>query len=306
LHSGVQFALFTHSICTRGNGIKFTHQSLCNPKISTLLKAVRKGVLERCPNFFEKLILKYLNPSPATAKGHMKHPCYGIQSTQPKSTKPSIAPIPIVPPLPLHVGKCAFLAKLHLDIPRPALMCYDTDEFIANIFCFGAFADQHSGIVYNDLTGHFPFMSYNGSVCYLVVYHYKPNAILALPISGHNNKTIFEAYITAFDELAAKGFKPKLNIMENQATKYIKKFLTEKECKLQLVEAHNHRVNAAKRTIQTFKDAFIATLPTTNLDFLIQLWDHLTPEVLNCLNMMLASCIDPSKSVYETLYGLYD
>ncbi len=66
--------------------------------------------------------------------------------------------------------------------------------------------------------------------------------------------------------------------MDNQATKYIKKNLTKEECKLQLMEPHNHRINAAKRAIQTFKDAFIAALATTNLDFLLQLWDHHTPQ----------------------------
>jgi hypothetical protein len=70
---------------------------------------------------------------------------------------------------------------------------------IANIFCFGAFADQQSGIVYNYLTGNFPFMSYDGKVCYLVVYHYKSNTILALLISGLDDKTIFDAYKSAFD-----------------------------------------------------------------------------------------------------------
>jgi hypothetical protein len=49
-----------------------------------------------------------------------------------------------------------------------------------------------------------------------------------------------------FEELALKGFTPKLNVMDNQATKHIKKFLTEHECKLQLVEPHNHRINAAE------------------------------------------------------------
>ncbi len=67
LLSGVQLAPFTHSICARGNDIKFTHQSLCNPKISTLLKGIDKGFLKRCPNLLEKLIIKYLNLSPATA-----------------------------------------------------------------------------------------------------------------------------------------------------------------------------------------------------------------------------------------------
>jgi hypothetical protein len=41
----------------------------------------------------------------------------------------------------------------------------DNDESIANVFCFGAFANKVSGVVYNDLTGNFPFMSLDGSVC---------------------------------------------------------------------------------------------------------------------------------------------
>jgi hypothetical protein len=74
IHPSITLANFTHSMKTRANGMKFMHQSLCNPKISPLLKAVRKGILKWCPNFSEKLIPKYLNPSPVMAKGHMKQP----------------------------------------------------------------------------------------------------------------------------------------------------------------------------------------------------------------------------------------
>jgi hypothetical protein len=76
--------------------------------------------------------------------------------------------------------------------------------------------------------------------------------------------------------LAAKGIKPKLNVMDNQATKHIKKILNKNDCKLQLIELHNHRVNAAERAIQTFKDAFIMALTTTDSNFPLQLWDRLT------------------------------
>ena len=61
-------ATFTHSIDTRANKVKFAHQSLCNPKISKLVKAIHKGFLTGCPNISKELVLKYLNPSPATAK----------------------------------------------------------------------------------------------------------------------------------------------------------------------------------------------------------------------------------------------
>jgi hypothetical protein len=94
-HEGAtQAASFTHSVKTRANAVKFAHQSLCNPKISTLLKAVRRGFLDGCPNLSKKLINKYLNASPATAKGHMKRPRHGIRSTTPKQVSPTgILPI---------------------------------------------------------------------------------------------------------------------------------------------------------------------------------------------------------------------
>ncbi len=75
------------------------------------------------------------------------------------------------------------------------------------------------------------------------MYYYESNAIMAMPIAGLDDQSIFNAYKANFDELAQKGFKPKLNIMDNQAMKHIKQFLTEEECKLQLVEPHNHRIN---------------------------------------------------------------
>ena len=105
-------------------------------------------------------------------------------------------------------------------------------------------------------------------------------------IANVDDCSICEAYKEIFETLENKGYKPKMNVMDNQATKYIKKFLTEKECDLQIVEPHNHRVNAAERAIQTFKDAFIAALATTDQDFPLQLWDKLAPQVQDTLNLL--------------------
>jgi hypothetical protein len=298
----------SHLVQTCANGVKFAHQSLCNPKILTLHKAICKGLLKGCPNLSKKLTLKYLNPGSATAKGHMKQPHHGIKSTCPKPTALVPLQLTIVPPpvwllLPEEFVPPALPGH---TLPSPNLIGDDCNESIASVFCFGAFADQHSGVVHNNLMGNFSFMSFNGSVCFLVLYHYKANAILAMPIQGLDDISIFNAYKTNFDSLAQKGFKPKLNFLDNQATKYIMKFLTKTECKLQLVEPHNHCVNAAKHAIQTFKDAFISTLVMTDSNFPLQLWDRLTPQVINTLNMMQASWIDPTKSAYEVLYGMYD
>jgi hypothetical protein len=149
-------------------------------------------------------------------------------------------------------------------------------------------------------------MSYDGSVCFLVLYHYKSNAIMATPITGLDDVCIFNAYKLNFNELKHKGYKPIMNVLDNQATKHTKKILTKEEGKLQLVEPHNHRVDAAERAIQTFKDALIVALTTTDRDFLLQLWDKLMMQVINTLNMMRASRINPTISVYEILHGPYD
>ena len=89
-------ALFTHSIQTWMNAARFAHQSVGNPWISKLLKAVQRGFLKGCPNLSAKLILKCLNPSPATAKSNMKRPRHGIRSTTPKSSS-SVTPCDLPP-----------------------------------------------------------------------------------------------------------------------------------------------------------------------------------------------------------------
>ncbi len=126
--------------------------------------------------------------------------------------------LPLVDTVPVSPGP-TYGARL-----EPNIIAMDDDKSIANIFCFGAFADKNSGIVYHDLTRLFLFVSFDGSVCFFVLYHYESNAILITPILGLDDMNMFNAYRTQFDELTAKGFKPKLNIIDNQG--HIKKYLT--------------------------------------------------------------------------------
>ena len=72
-------------------------------------------------------------------------------------------------------------------------------------------------------------MSIDVSMCFFVLYHYKTNTILVKPIANVDGRNIFAAYKEMFESLEAKGYKPKMNVMDNQATKYIKKFRTKKE-----------------------------------------------------------------------------
>ncbi len=82
-----------------------------------------------------------------------------------------------------------------LDLPSPVNIIANNDSSTeGNIFCFGAFADKHTGTVYIDLTGTFPFMFLEWKDCFLVVYHYKTNAISGLPIANMEEDTIILMY----------------------------------------------------------------------------------------------------------------
>ena len=179
---------------------------------------------------------------------------------------PDTVPLPALLPQPIPI----VLAQYH-NIPGliPNSNNYSNDSYnhhsfhtfkgapIANVLCFREIADKITGFVYNKCTGKFQFMSLDGNVCFFIMYHYKTNTILATLIPGLDSKSILAAYSKNFEYLVSKGYTPKLNIMDNQATKTIKAYLMPQQCKLQLVEPNNHRVNAAEHAIQTFKNHFI-------------------------------------------------
>ncbi len=151
-----------------------------------------------------------------------------------------------------------------------------------------------TGVLYSNLTGTFPFMSLEGNVCFLVVYHYETNSILALPIANFNDDSILAAYRQQFELLESKGHKIRLNVMDNQASQVIKFFCTQNNCDLMLVEPNNHRVNAAKQAIQMFKAHFISDLATTDSEFPLKLWDCSIQQVKTTLNMLHPSHLDPT------------
>jgi hypothetical protein len=99
----------------------------------------------------------------------------------------------------------------------------DASPCNANMFCFAASADKHTGTLYNNLTSAFPFLSLEGNVYFLIVYHYKTNAIMALTISGFSNETIFVAYKQQYEMLASNGHVIKFNVMDNQASQISQK-----------------------------------------------------------------------------------
>ena len=90
-----------------------------------------------------------------------------------------------------------------------------------------------------------------------------------------------------------------LHIMDNEALFFsVTNYLEIHNIKHQLVPPHVHQCNVAERAISTSKDHYIAGLCTTDPQFPMHLWDLLLPQCDYTLNMIRASRLHPTLSVY--------
>jgi hypothetical protein len=139
----------------------------------------------------------------------MWRPCKGIRSTWrniPLVGKPDTKPTSVA----YAPWNAILIDDESVDSPPIAPestytnLIKDGNESEANIFCIPTFTNKHTGILYINLMGTFPFMSLKENVCFLVVYHYKTNSILALPIANFNKESILAVYKQQFELLESK------------------------------------------------------------------------------------------------------
>jgi hypothetical protein len=118
------------------------------------------------------------------------------------------------------------------------------------------------------------------------------------------------AMITAFTKIlathAARGYKPTLNITDNECSKRVEAYIKSNKIYILLVPPHNHQVNAAESVIATFKEYFVAGLATADRNCPLQLWDEFLHQVKLTRNLLRFSRHDPSKSVNKEVHSLYD
>ena len=79
-----------------------------------------------------------------------------------------------------------------------------------------------------------------------VLYDWTTNAILIEPVENTKSETLVRVFKEKIDNLAKRSLKPKFNIIDNVASKAVRKYLEDEDIGLQLVETHNRRVNAAE------------------------------------------------------------
>jgi hypothetical protein len=114
------------------------------------------------------------------------------------------------------------------------------------------------------------------------------------------------AYDSIHKELTVKGFTPKLQTLDNEASTALKNLFTVKNIAYQLVPPHCHRRNAVERAIRTFKEHFVAGLSSVDPSLPMHLWDRLLPQAEITLNLLRTSRLHPQLSAAAHYHGLLD
>jgi hypothetical protein len=237
-----------------------------------MLQAVKDGHLMTWPGLTEEAINKHLKLTPATAMGHMHQRRQNIRST-------SKAPIEKQQKPDKDLG-----AKTHL--------------------AYAVVVDQ--GQLYTDLAGKFPVRSSKGNSYVMVCYIYDCNYVKDIPVKSRSASEWVKSYDSVHQELTLKGFKPKLQTLDNEASAALKNVFTEHDIAYQLVPPHCHRRNASERAIRTVKEHFVAGLSSVYPSFPLHLWDRLLPQAEITLNLLRTSRLHPQLSAAAHFHGLVD
>ena len=271
--------------------VKFLHQCLFSPPKKTLIKALENDQLPTWP-ITREAVEKYLpDYSPATDKGSMRRMQKGMQSTKRR---------------PRNEVLRARLEEVEMERNFHPPKAPQQDCQVNHIFVTLGQVDAKDGTIYGDFTGTFPLCSIDGMTTIFVLYDWTTNAILLEPVENTKSETLVRVFQQKITYLEKRGFKPTFNIMDNVASKAVQTFLESEDITLQLVEPHNHRVNAAERAVQTFKNLFISGLCTCDDQFPLLLWSKLIGQCQDALNLLRTSRHNPKLSARMILEGAHD
>eukprot|EP00804_Cyclotella_cryptica_P024369 CCRYP_020067-RA/>CCRYP_020067-RA protein AED:0.42 eAED:0.30 QI:0/0/0/1/0/0/2/0/521 len=180
----------------------------------------------------------------------------------------------------------------------------DVDE--VQLFIGATIGEQNPGTVYTDQTGNFPVRSFHGNRCQFVAYDYRSNAILVRALKDQTDASLLTAFQDVYAYLTKRGFRPRLNVMDNQCSKAIQQFIESSNAQIQLVNPDDHRVNAAEWAIQTWRNHWLAGLGTLDPNCPIQLWCQFIEQGQDTLNMLRTSRVNPKLSAYAILDGQFE
>lgn len=102
------------------------------------------------------------------------------------------------------------------------------------------------------------------------------------------------------------GIQPESYVIDNECSQLLKDAFRKHGCDFQKVPPDNHRANAAKRAIQTFKNHFKAGIDCVDPKFSVSQWDLLLHQAELTINMLRATRINPKLSAHDYLFGVFN
>jgi hypothetical protein len=131
-------------------------------------------------------------------------------------------------------------------------------------------------------------------------------AYQATPIKDRTAPELLKAFKVMEQELVARGLRPKLMRLDNEASTLLKDYLYHQDIAFQLVPPYGQRRNSVEQAIRSFKDHLISGLCSTDKSLPMHLWDIILPQAVITLNMLRTSRINPKLSAATHLFGQYD
>jgi hypothetical protein len=195
-HSQQAIANNLYELRNTGALANYLHKVLFSPTKSSLLQTVKNGYLISLPGLTEKAINKHLKLTPATDMGHMNKRRQNIRST----------------------------LKTPITSDIKDLTTTSTNSGTKTHIVYTVLVDQ--GQLYTDFTGKFQVRSSKGNSYVMVCYVYDCNYVKVVPIKSRSTSEWVKAYDHIHQELTAKGFKQKLQSLDNEASDALKNFFT--------------------------------------------------------------------------------
>jgi hypothetical protein len=169
-----------YELLNTGALVNYLHKAMFSPTESALLQAVKNIHLITWPGLTEQEINKNLKLTPATNMGHMNKRHQNIRFT----------------------SKTSITSDMEYEAVTPAGLGTKTRLVYAVVV--------YQGQLYTDLTATFPVRSSKGNWYIMVCYSYDCNYIKVVPMKSR--------YDNIHQELTSKGFKPKLQTLDNEAS----------------------------------------------------------------------------------------
>ena len=99
------------------------------------------------------------------------------------------------------------------------------------------------------------------------------------PMKSRSDESIVKAFIDIYACLKTENFQPKLHALNNECPEAVQTFIKSNGTDIQIVEPHNHSVNAAEPAIKAIGYHVIAGLATVDINCPLQLWDLFLAQI---------------------------